>query len=176
MLGTRLPDSFREFLRVAHGGYIEYDVDVPLEGGRAEVMSFCQVFDLNELQEEIQRWQELSHIPKAVLPFARSGGGSAVFLDVSKDRHGVVVALVEGMPAWTGLRPESAFIKVASSFDEYVDKLHINRKNLLEVLAIEASKRTHLNATKEFLDIALPKWRDDKELVAAVDAAAKRIG
>jgi hypothetical protein len=40
VLGARLPDSFREFLCIAHGAYIEYDVDVALEDGTIESMCY----------------------------------------------------------------------------------------------------------------------------------------
>jgi hypothetical protein len=67
------------------------------------------------------------------------------------------------------------FIKVAASFDECVDKLHIDRADVLDVLASHASKPSHVYATEEYLDIALPRWRDDAELVRAIDGAKKRI-
>src|SRR5688500_19039755 len=48
LLGARLPGSFREFLQVANGGYLEYVIDVPLGDGKTEPLCFCGVFSAED--------------------------------------------------------------------------------------------------------------------------------
>src|SRR4029453_15941452 len=121
---------FRDFLRVANGGYLEYVIDVPTGTGKTEPLCFCSLFLAAErtffdgtLIGEIRSAREYLKIPQGVLPFARDGGGSIVYPDLSPKGNGGVVAFVTGLPEWAGTRPESGFIEVASSFDEYVAKL-----------------------------------------------------
>lgn len=111
LLGANLPASFREFLRVANGGYLQYVVDVPSASGRIEQLCFDRIFSADEgtfLDEtfigEIRSAREYAKIPQGVLPFARDGGGSVVYLDLSCDGNGRVVAFVMGLPEWAGLR------------------------------------------------------------------------
>lgn len=177
LLGASLPASFREFLRVANGGYLEYVVDVPVGDGKTEELSFCGIFSTEEgdfcdetFMGEIRSAREYQKVPQGVLPFARDGGGSLVYLDLSPEGRGRVVAFVEGLPEWTGLRTESAFIELASSFDEYVNKLRIDH------LKHYAQSIKHVDATEEWLDIGIPSWRSDSELAASVQEARRRLG
>jgi hypothetical protein len=117
LLGARLPASFRDFLRVANGGYLEYVVDVRMGSGKTEPLCFCGLFSADEgtfcdgtFVGEIRSAREYVKIPQGVLPFARDGGGSVVYLDLSLEGNGRVVAFVTGLPEWTGLRTESGFI------------------------------------------------------------------
>ena len=85
------------------------------------------------------------------------------------------MAFVEGLPEWTGLRTESAFIELARSFDEYVDKLRIDREMVIDQLRQDAKTIAHVDATEEWLYIGMPKWREDAEMVGAVAEARRRI-
>lgn len=121
LLGARLPLSFREYLKVANGGYLEYAIDVPTGTGETERLSFCGLFEAGtssdeSFVDEIRKAQERVNIPKGMLPFAENEGGSVVYLDLTPEGNGRVVAFVEGLP-------ECGLIELASSFDEYVDKL-----------------------------------------------------
>ncbi len=180
-LGAALPESFREFLKVAHGGYIEYVVDVPVGENSTEELSFCGIHEVGDgeygtLQGEMRICREHQGIPEGVLPFARDGGSSMVFLDLTSEGGGRVVAYVQGLPEWTGLRTESAFVELASSFDEYVDMLRIDRGAALDHLKHDATELDHVAATEEWLDIGMPAWRQDSELIEAVAEARKRVG
>jgi hypothetical protein len=181
LLGAPLPASFRDFLQVANGGYLDYVVDVPVGDGQSEELCFCSIFSADEgnfcdetFLGEIRSARQYQKIPPGVLPFARDGGGSAVYLDLSPQGRGRVVAFVEGLPEWTGLRTQSAFIELAASFDEYVDKLRIDRNMVLFELP-HAKSVAQLDATQEWLDIAIPSWRDDPELAAALRDARQRL-
>ena len=48
---------------------------------------------------EIRSAREYVKIPQGVLPFARDGGGSVVYLDLSREGNGRVVAFVMDRPA-----------------------------------------------------------------------------
>ena len=182
LLGASLPVSFRDFLQVANGGYLEFVIDVPLGDGKTEPLSFCGVFSTEDgdfcdetFVGEIRAAREYQRIPPGVLPFARDGGGSIVYLDLTDQGRGRVVAFVEGLPPWAGKRTESAFVEVASSFDEYVEKLKINRGDVLDTLRNDVREPAHVDATEEWLDIVMPAWRDDPDLAAAVREARNRV-
>lgn len=181
-LGADLPASVREFLRVAGGGSIEYVIDVPTQRGGTEPMGFGAIFsahasDPESLLKEIASARELTKVPPGVLPFARDGGGSVAYLDLSPEGGGRVVAFVDSRPAWTGRERASGFVELAASFDEYVSKLHIDRDYVLDLLETDVSQATHVDATEEWLDIGMPGWREaDSELAAAVADARSRVG
>jgi hypothetical protein len=182
LLGARLPASFRDFLRVANGGYLEYVVDVRMGSGKTEPLCFGGLFSADEgtfcdgtFVGEIRSAREYVKIPQGVLPFARDGGGSVVYLDLSLGGNGRVVAFVTGLPEWAGLRTESAFIELASSFDEYVAKLRIDRDTVIDQLLDDASNLSHVDATEEWLDIGMPRWREDAELVTTLREARRRL-
>jgi hypothetical protein len=58
-----------------------------------------------------------------------------------------VVAFVIGLPEWTDKRTESAFTELASSFDEYVAKLRIDRVDVVNTLVHDATDMSHVEAT-----------------------------
>jgi hypothetical protein len=182
LLGASLPISFRDFLRVANAGYLEYAVDVPFGDGKSESLSFCSIFSAEDgdicdetFVGEIRSARQSQKIPHGVLPFARDGGGSMVYLDLSPEGRGRVVAFVEGLPEWTGLRTQSAFVELASSFDEYVSKLYIDREAVIDRLMHDASNVRHVDLTEEWLDIGMPFWRHDCDMLAAVHEARRRL-
>jgi hypothetical protein len=182
LLGAKLPTSFRDFLRVANGGYLGYFVDVPTGYGKTEPLCFCSIFSADEgtfcdetFVGEIRSDRENLEIPQGVLPFARDGGGSTVYLDLSRDGNGRVVAFVLGLPEWAGCRTESAFIELASSFDDYVAKLQIDRDHVIETLPYEAKNISDVEAAEEWLDIGMPGWREEAELVTILSEARRRL-
>lgn len=181
-LGAKLPPSFREYLNAANGGYLEYVIDVPTGTGQVEGLSFCGLFsaDIGTFCDEtfigeIRSGREYTKIPKEVLPFARDGGGSIVYLDLTPQGNGRVVAFVEGLPAWAGKRTESAFVEIASSFDDYVNKLRVDIEAVIDHLENDASELSHIAATEEWLDIGLSNWRSNLSLTGAIQSAKERI-
>ncbi|HKD29528.1 MAG TPA: SMI1/KNR4 family protein [Xanthobacteraceae bacterium] len=85
LLGANLPACFRDFLRVANGGYLQYVVDVPTGSGKIEPLCFGSIFSADEgtfcdetFVGEIRSAREYPKVPQGVLPFARDGGGSVV--------------------------------------------------------------------------------------------------
>ena len=183
LLGAKLPLSFREYLKVANGGSLEYVIDVPTGAGETEPLSFSSLFSAEAgtfcdetFMGEIRSGREHAKIPKGVLPFARDGGGSIVYLDLTPEGNGRVVAFVHGLPEWAGKRTESAFLELAPSFDEYVDKLRIDLDAVVDHLEYNVVEPGHVAAIEEWLDIGLPNWRDNLDLLEAVAGAKRRIG
>jgi hypothetical protein len=120
---------------------LQYVVDLPTGSGKLEPLCFGSIFSADEgtfcdetFAGEIRSAREYAKIPQGVLPFARDAGGAVVYLDLSYEGNGRVVALAIGLPERTGLRPESAFIELASSFDDYVAKLRTDRDDVLDTL------------------------------------------
>ena len=135
-LGAKLPADFVDFLKVANGGYLPYSIDVPIdEDGKTEELCFCELYgtrgksysqgsDESTFIAEIDAERKYKKAPLEVLPFARDGGSSILYLDLTPKGAGRVVAFVHGLPAWTGLRQNDAYVELAKSFSEFVDKLY----------------------------------------------------
>jgi hypothetical protein len=181
-LGAKLPPSFLQYLAVANGGYLEYSIEVPTGSGKSEDLSFCGLFsaDIGTFCDEtfvgeIRSGRQFAKLPVGVLPFARDGGGSMVYLDLTTAGNGRVVAFVKGLPGWTGLRTDSAFIELATSFDEYVGKLKIDLDAVIDHLKYDATELSHIASTEEWLDIGLPNWRSNTLLVSTIREAKERI-
>jgi hypothetical protein len=181
LLGAELPQSYRDFLAVGNGGNLEYVVSVAFPDGHVEDMSFGAFFTLGSsgrrerAMDELLRARKGYKIPPGVLPIARDGGGSILFLDLTTEGQGRIVAFVEGLPAWTGRRAESGFIEVAPSFDAYVAALRIDKESVLDTLQHDARELSHVAATEEWLDIGMPDWRSDADLLEAVAEAKRRL-
>jgi len=181
-LGAKLPPSFLQYLAVANGGYLEYSIEVPTGTGNSEKLSFCGLFSADTgtfcdetFVGEIRSGRQFMKLPAGVLPFARDGGGSVVYLDLTTAGNGKVIAFVEGLPGWTGLRTDSAFVELAASFDEYVDKLKIDLDAVIDHLKYDAAEPSHIAATEEWLDIGLVTWRSNTLLVSTFQEAKERI-
>jgi hypothetical protein len=85
-----------------------------------------------------------------------------------------VVAFVTDLPQWTGLRAESAFVELASSFDDYVAKLRIDRDYVIKAL-VHSTNMSHVEAMEELLDMGMPRWREDTELATIRSEARRRL-
>jgi len=129
-LGRPLPQDFLDFLSVANGAYLDYCVRVPPNG---EILSFCGIYLAGKNERggygyetfihEIETERAYQNIPKGVLPFARDGGSSVVYLDLTPEGGGRVVAFVHGLPDWAGGREGDRFIEIAPSFADYIEML-----------------------------------------------------
>lgn len=82
-----------------------------------------------------------------------------MYLDL---RTGCVTAYVHGLPEWAGGPRRDQFVQLASSFADYVMSLHVDEAEAREWLeqAIARRDREQIAANEEFLDIALPDWRE----------------
>jgi hypothetical protein len=169
-LGSILPPNFIDFLNVANGGSLEDYILTVVHSGQPEVMGFSRIFTTRETSPvsflaiiEMERNSHYASIPEKVLPFAEDGGGSTLYLDLRESDHSPVMAFIHGLPAWTGSQqPKDQLIKIADSFSEYLDMLEFDfeypRQLLLE--AISANDEKRIAANIEYLDLALPNWRE----------------
>lgn len=94
---------------------------------------------------------------KGVLPIATDGGGSTLYIDL---RDGYkMVAFVEGMPGWTGLRQENSIVVVAESFYDYLSKLTLSDETIeYHINNFEVNESSVL-ATLEWFDSVRKDWR-----------------
>jgi len=165
VLGAKLPADFLDFLFVGNGSYLgDYLITVPLKPN-AQVMTFSLFTTkrgpdsfLNEIKS-----QRTSYIktPEKVLPIAQNGGGSYLYLDLRERGTSPVVAFIHGLPVWTGLPQQDELIKIADNFSDYLDLLQFdadyNKSLLVDAIAAKDDKR--IAACIEYLDSALPGWR-----------------
>lgn len=164
-LGSKLPEDYRLFLKSCNGGYLEYDTLIHFEEGPSEYLCFSELYSVNSTKEwgcnPFQLRQARTHeaFPnKGVIPIARDGGSSILYLDL---RDGYkIVALVLGLPEWTGLRQEDSLVVVADSFDEYLQKLTISDAMIREHIENFEISETSVRSTIEWLDSVGLDWRN----------------
>ena len=134
-LGAALPALFAEFLTIAHGGTCDFVFDAD-----GETISLGRIFrlerdpdselrlgyDYGTILGELGAEREAKRLPKQVLPFAQGGGDVWIYLDLTPEGSGRIVAFLQGLPDWTGLRQESAFVEVAPSFNAFLESLRVN--------------------------------------------------
>jgi hypothetical protein len=172
LLEAPLPPAFLAFLQVANGAYFDYTCDVPDGNGGVEKMGFNTFFSADEgdfcdetLVGEIRAARKHTDMPVGILPFARDGGNSMVYLDLTAEGGGRVLAYVQELPDWTGKRAHG-LMQLAPSFDAWLDSLYIDRDTVLDELEHSVSEPSHLDAMTEWLDIGMPTWRRDAGITA----------
>ena len=180
LLQTALPGSFKDFLQVANGGNLDgYYVDVEhpdmpvprsfslLYGTRKRLDgSSFGVFD-----HEIELSREAAQLPPQVLPIARDNSGCELYLDLTdyavsgEDR---VVAFIHGIPDIEDQPDNNAWVTIALSFDDFIKQLTPDDEYFLEELD-EAGKKPDMERQiqmVDFLDLALPGWREKTDFAA----------
>jgi SMI1 / KNR4 family (SUKH-1) len=174
-IGVPLPSPYREYLRVADGGTLDYDIRLPAEVG-GEIMAFTQLFHLGRdgsgqhgygtlLGEHTTRmslWLSEFTSLEQILPIAEDGGGSLLCLDLALETFGRVVAFVRGLPDWTGLTQHDVGAVLALDFDAYLDALFIEEDHAQ--MAWEDAQHSSVDdhwrdAVRQWLDQGLPEWR-----------------
>ena len=127
LLGRPLPPDFLDFLSVANGAQLEYCVRVPPDD---KIVSFYDVFlaGKNKPGEhystfiwEIETEREHREIPKEFLPFASDGSHAVVYLDLTPEGNGRVIASLYGY-VWTGGQ-DDGYVVLAPSFAGYMEML-----------------------------------------------------
>lgn len=130
-LGVKLPQDFLDFLEIANGAYLNACIRIPPDN---EELSFCTIYRTGKDDNgtygnetfigEIQMERQLKNIPKEVLPFACDGGSSVVYLDLTEEGNGRVVAFVHGLPGWASEHQEDRYTVLASEFLSYTNLLY----------------------------------------------------
>ena len=131
LLGAKLPQDFLDFLEVANGAYLNGCIRIPPDD---EELSFCSVYHTGKDDDgrygyetfigEIQMERQHKNTPREVLPFARDGGSSVVYLDLTAEGNGRVIAFVHGLPDWASPHQEDRYIVLAPDFLSYAKLLY----------------------------------------------------
>ena len=83
---------------------------------------------------ELHNERQYKRLPKQVLPFAQGEGDVILYLDLTPEGNGRIVAFLEGLPAWAGKPQQGAFFEVAPSFAAFLDALEPDEQNWIELL------------------------------------------
>ena len=174
-LDAKLPDDFLDFLDVANGSSLEsYYVTVQLspDPEDTEDLSFSPIYSTKttgygSFLFELERRTAFDPtspywIPEKVLPIADGAGDVHLYLDLRREGQSPVMAFISGLPEWTGLHQENTLVKVADNFTDYIAMLKFDvedyKEHLLNLIAKNETK--YISATIDFLELALPNWRD----------------
>ncbi|HLY75996.1 MAG TPA: SMI1/KNR4 family protein [Planctomycetota bacterium] len=162
-LGCSLPADYRAMIDACNGASLNYFTTVELAFGRRETMGYCSFHAVSPGEwgtlpfelAQIRRWPGFP--AQKVLPIARDGGGSVLFLDLREGCR--VLAFVDGLPAWTGREGNESLVPVAKSLDEYLAGMVIPdeiAKDHLETFDVTPES---VRATAEWLDSRCVDWR-----------------
>lgn len=117
--GHRIPDGYREFLRIADGGHPEIGSYSLQDGGELEfdVDWFYSLgnYEIETIESVIAGWGPT--LGEGALPIGRDGSGNQIYLNFSDHPPSVYLYLHDGL----GSRE-----KIASSFESFIDKLQFN--------------------------------------------------
>ena len=180
LLQTALPDSYKAFLQVANGGNLDgYYVDIK-HPDMLVPRSFSLLYGTKErldgsqfgvFAHEINLSREAAQLPPQVLPIARDNSGCELYLDLTdyavsgEDR---VVAFIHGIPDIEDQPDANAWVTIALSFEDFIKQLKPDEEYYLEELE-EAGKKPDVERqiqTVDFLDLAMPDWRNNVEFAA----------
>lgn len=166
-LGRSLPKEYREFLLVGNGGRMEYAVSLP-PGEPGELVSFDDLMSVDRL---VQGWRDHQPVaaavglPSELLPVARDGSGSQLYLDLRPTTYGQVLAFVHGLPAWAGGGDGDSFGVVTASWNDYLDQVSLE-EDMAELQWQDACEEDGTNegrawreAVAAWLDAGMPDWR-----------------
>lgn len=163
LLGCALPSDYREFLVECNGGHMGYQIEVSFPNGFREYLEYGSLYSVDHGEWEtnpfeLRRAREDNQVPpQGVLPIARDGGGSVLYIDLRAGYR--VVAFVEGLPGWTGRSQESSLVEVATSFDEYLSKLVICDDIARDHIESFDITPESIRATVQWLDSRSKGWR-----------------
>jgi hypothetical protein len=106
--------------------------------------------------------EKIFQIPEKILPIAEGAGEAYLYLDLRVEGKNPVLALISGLPQWTGLHQENTVIKLADSFSDYLNALEFDadfyKSHLATMIARQETK--YILATIDYLEFALPNWRE----------------
>jgi hypothetical protein len=112
LVNEKLPEYFKIFLKV-NAGFSHYEcIFIAKDKVSWEVNSYMIFSGIYKVAEEI-----LSALNRRMVPFAIDGGGWHYCLSVEDDKNSVYVN------RWTDHLPEDQLLKIADSFEEFIDGL-----------------------------------------------------
>ena len=172
-LGTSLPPAYRAFLDDANGGDLGFyylDVHHPemvvprsfgfLYGTKPKSPGM----PIGSFEFEIAESRTHAQLPREVLPFARDDSGCEVFLDLTAEGKGSVIAFIQGIEGWENQPKENAYVFIADSFEDYLGMLKLEKEFCAEQLAtaVQQDSEAEISHMVQFLNMAYPEWRKDK--------------
>jgi hypothetical protein len=165
-IGQPLPAQYRSFLDVAHGGEFLYATRVPPDPS-GEVMEFgftplgTDAGEENVLSSYRAGVRYGPDRMRRLLPIARDGGGSTLYLDLDPEHVGRVWAQVTALPDWAGGRSRGVFA-LADTFDDYLDQVFVDPD-----VAQDAWEQSDYRGGEEYrralaacFDQSLPGWQE----------------
>jgi cell wall assembly regulator SMI1 len=170
VVGVALPPGYRRFMKVAHGGTLQYAVRLPPDDSTGQVIEFSSLYDvvgdgsdtlIGELRAHPSTFMAEA-LPAPLLPVARDGGGSQLYLDVRSESHGTVWAFMHGLPHWAGGDGQDRGGVVAASWDDYLRMLFIDEEMARGTWedAVDGAEDDWLQSVIDWLDAGLPGWRN----------------
>ncbi|PYE49472.1 SMI1/KNR4 family protein [Deinococcus yavapaiensis] len=161
-LGARLPRDVVDFLLAVGGGDCAFSTNVTLVDGstrRIALREWHGVEGPTTFEDALDFTCKTFGVPREVLPIANSNWHDFVFLDLTEQGDGRVVAFVMGHPAWTGWNTESEFVMVANSLTDLLDQLSLDDETV-EMLQEELGNGDEEDQRIErILDVGRPEWR-----------------
>jgi hypothetical protein len=133
-VGGKLPAALLDFLAVANGGKLDYTFELPTEAGPFPLCFYALYSTRRPLPgrapgglilHELELERRLKGLRPGLLPVAGDGGTSVLYVDLSPERYGCVVAYVEGLPGWDGT-PEGCYVDVAPGLSAFLAGLFLN--------------------------------------------------
>ena len=113
IIGSPLPDNFKEFLK-ENGGLSHYErIYIDNQNTHWEVISYLSYVELYKLTDEFKGAYE-----RKLVPFAFDAGGWHFCLCFDESDYGTII-----VNRWTDHIPEEQFLKIADSFDDFINGL-----------------------------------------------------
>lgn len=160
-LGAALPVDYRAFVSDVGGGTVPYAVWLPPGARDAEAIQFDHLVTVDGLMAERAAYLAGSLpevMPPSLLPVARDGGGSMLYVDLA---DGAVWAFVTGLPAWAGEPAGPRGGRLAASWSDYLAMLRMDPDYARDVWEDRHDADPEWVAALEaWLDDGLPDWRD----------------
>lgn len=134
-LGVPLPADFLAFLNVANGGRLDYSIDLPVPEDRRAIC-FYNLYSTRpprpgraspgRMLFELEGERTHKGVAREMLPFASDDGSSVLFLDLTREGGGRVVAFIEGLEGWSGQGFQSSLVTLGTSFEDFARQLYLN--------------------------------------------------
>lgn len=179
-LGVGLPSSYRAFLDDANSGDLgNYFVEV--EHPEMKVpRSFGFLYGtkpknpgmpIGSFEFEVAESRMHAQLPQQVLPIARDDSGCELFIDMTPDGQGSIIAFIQGIEGWENQPKENAYVFVADSFEDYLGMLQLEKDFCVEQLneAVEHKSDDTITDLVAFLNKAYADWRNDAAFAAHKD-------
>jgi hypothetical protein len=133
-VGATLPADLLEFFSVANGGKLDYTFELSTEAGPFP-LCFYSLYSTRRpfpgrapgglILHELGVERRLKDLRSGLLPIAADGGTSVLYVDLAPERHGRIVAYVEGLPGWDGTL-EGSFVDLSPGLPSFLSSLYLN--------------------------------------------------